>query len=184
MSYIDLKNEAPGILGLMAFRPDAARALNNLAETVLRGPSTMSQGDRELIAGCVSYWNDCDFCHRSHAAVAEFCLDKEMGYTEMVAKNIDASPVTAKMKALLKVAQKVQKSGRNVSQEDVTAAKTAGATDIEIHDSILIAAMFCMFNRYVDGHGTFAPEKGANYYSQTGKRLGVDGYMAAKPTNT
>lgn len=182
MSFIDLKNEAPGILGLMAFRPDHARALNQLAETVLRGPSSMSQGDRELIAGCVSYWNNCHFCHRSHAAVAEFCLDKEIGYTETVAQNIDAASITPKMRALLKVAQKVQKSGRDVSQEDVTSAKAAGATDLEVHDSILIAAMFCMFNRYVDGHGTYAPEKGAPYYSQTGKRLGVDGYTSPKPS--
>lgn len=181
MAHIDLQNEAPGILGLMAYRPEAAKALNHLAETVLRGPSTMSQGDRELIAGCVSYWNNCDFCHRSHAAVAEFCLDKESGYTEKIAKDIDAAPITQKMKALLKLAQKVQKSGREVAQGDVTLAKNAGATDIEIHDSILIAAMFCMFNRYVDGHGTFAPEKNAPYYAQTGKRLGVDGYTAPKP---
>ncbi len=181
MAHIDLQNEAPGILGLMAFRPEAARALNNLAETVLRGPSTMSQGDRELIAGCVSYWNDCDFCHRSHAAVAEFCLDKELGYTEKIAKDIQSAPITPKMKALLKLAQKVQKSGRDVSKIDVTLAKETGATDIEIHDCILIAAMFCMFNRYVDGHGTFAPEKNAPYYTQTGKRLAVDGYSAPKP---
>ena len=83
MSYINLKNDAPGILGLMAFRPEAANALNNLAETMLRGPSSLSEGDRELIAGCVSYWNDCNFCHRSHGAVAEFFLHKELGFTEM-----------------------------------------------------------------------------------------------------
>lgn len=181
MSYINLKNDAPGILGLMAFRPESALAINNLAETLLRGPSTLSQGERELIGGCVSYWNDCNFCHRAHAAVAEFFLEKELGFTEMVSRNVDAAPISPKMKSLLKLAKKVQVSGRSVQSSDVNAAKDAGATDVEIHDAILIASMFCMVNRYVDGHGTFAPETGASYYAQSAIRLGVDGYMAPKP---
>lgn len=182
MAHIDLKNDAPGILGLMAYKPTTALALNNLAETILRGPSSLTQGERELIAGAVSYFNECNFCHRSHAAAAEFCLEKEPGYTRKVAQDIEGSDVSPKMKALLQIAKKVQKDGRTVTTSDVARAKTEGATEEEIHDTVIVAAAFCMFNRYVDGMGTFAPAEGADYYFQTGKRLGELGYMSPKPT--
>jgi uncharacterized peroxidase-related enzyme len=182
MAHIDLKNDAPGILGLMAYKSETAFALNQLAETILRGPSSLSQGERELIAGSVSYFNNCNFCHRSHAAAAEFCLDRETGYVQKVAQDIEGSDVSPKMKALLQIAKKVHKSGRDVQKEDIAKAKTSGATDEEIHDAVIVAAAFCMFNRYVDGMGTFAPEEGAPYYAATGKRLGQLGYMSAKPT--
>ena len=181
MAHIDLKNNAPGILGLMAYKPSTAFALNQLAETILRGPSTLTQGERELIAGAVSFFNECNFCHRSHAAAAEFCLDKELGYTQKVAENIEGSDVSPKMKALLMIAKKVQKDGRTVHTADIQKAKEAGATEEEIHDAVIVAAAFCMFNRYVDGMGTFAPETGAPYYKATGERLGNLGYMSAKP---
>lgn len=181
MAHIDLKNEAPGVLGLMAYKPTTALALNQLAETILRGPSSLTQGERELIAGSVSYFNECNFCHRSHAAAAEYCLDRPAGYTESVARNIEGSDVSPKMKALLQIAKKVHKSGKDVSADDINRAKTTGATDEEIHDTVIIAAAFCMFNRYVDGLATFTPEAGAPYYAATGKRLGEFGYLSPKP---
>lgn len=183
MAHINLKNEAPGIIGLMAYKPSTAFALNQLAETILRGPSSLTQGERELIAGAVSYFNECNFCHRSHAAAAEFCLDKEQGYTAKVAQDIEESDVSPKMKALLQIAKKVHKDGRTVSKSDVERALNCGATDEEVHDTVIVAAAFCMFNRYVDGMGTFAPEEGAPYYKATGERLGKLGYMSAKPTS-
>ena len=181
MAHINLKNDAPGILGLMAYKPTTALALNNLAETILRGPSSLTQGERELIAGAVSYFNECNFCHRSHAAAAEACLDKEVGYTRKVAQDIEGSDVTPKMKALLQIAKKVHKDGRSVNKEDVARATNDGATEEEIHDTVIVAAAFCMFNRYVDGMGTFAPAEGDPYYEATGKRLANLGYMAPKP---
>lgn len=181
MAHIDLKNDAPGILGPMAYKPVTAMALNNLAETILKGPSTLTQGEREVIAGVVSYLNECNFCHRSHAAAAEACLDKATGYVKAIAQDIEGSDQSPKMKALLNIAKKVQKDGRTVKTEDIARAKTVGATDEEIHDTVLVAAAFCMFNRYVDGLGTFAPEEGAQYYAMTGERLSTLGYMSPKP---
>jgi uncharacterized peroxidase-related enzyme len=181
MAHINLNNDAPGILGLMAYKPSTALALNQLAETILRGPSSLSQGDREVIAGVVSYLNECNFCHRSHAAAAEFCLDKEAGYVKKVAQNIEGSDASPKLKALLQIAKKVQKDGRLVTGEDIARAKEVNATEEEIHDTVIVAAAFCMFNRYVDGLGTFAPDEGAPYYQATGKRLGMEGYTAPKP---
>src|SRR5688500_20024209 len=59
----------------------------------------------------------------------------------------------SKMKALLTIAAMVRESGKSVTAEAITKAKTEGATDIEIHDTVLIAALFCLYNRYVDGLG-------------------------------
>lgn len=181
MAHINLNSSAPGILGLMAFKPSTAQALNNLAETVLRGPSPLTQGERELIAGVVSYFNECDFCHRSHAAAAEACLQVESGFVKKVAQDIEGADVSPKMKALLLIAKKVHKDGRLVNADDIFRAKSSGASEEEIHDTVIVAAAFCMFNRYVDGLGTFAPEEGNPYYAATGVRLSTLGYLSEKP---
>ena len=68
-----------------------------------------------------------------------------------------SAPISAKLKALLRIAASVQRGGRNVSSADVAAARAEGATDLEIHDTVLIAAVFCMANRYVDGLATWPP---------------------------
>jgi uncharacterized peroxidase-related enzyme len=181
MAHIKLGNDLPGILGPMAFKPVTGSALCAFTEVILRGPSPLSQGERELIAGVVSYLNSCTFCHNSHAAAADHCLGEGAGFATKVAQNIDAAPVSEKMKALLKLAARVQVSGRSVSEKEVTAARSAGASDEEIHDTVLVAAAFCMFNRYVDGLGTFAPEAGSAAYLETGKMLAEHGYLAAIP---
>jgi hypothetical protein len=74
----------------------------------------------------------------------------------------------------------VQESGRNVTSADVEAARKLGATDDMIHDTVLIAATFCMFNRYVDGLGTFAPQQ-VERYAESGKRLAEEGYLQSIP---
>jgi alkylhydroperoxidase family enzyme len=71
--------------------------------------------------------------------------------------------VSPKLRALLRIAGAVQRSGRAVTAELVDAARAEGADDVEIHDTVLIAAAFCMFNRYVDGLGTFAPQRPEDY---------------------
>jgi hypothetical protein len=63
-----------------------------------------------------------------------------------------------------------------VKPEQIEKAKSFGATDIEIHDTVLIAAAFCMFNRYVDGLGTWAPQD-RNFYVERGPRRAAEGYL-------
>jgi len=75
----------------------------------------------------------------------------------------DSAPISAKLRALLHIAGAVQVSGRAVTPALVESARQAGASDVEIHDAVLIAAAFCMYNRYVDGLGTLAPEDGPGY---------------------
>jgi alkylhydroperoxidase family enzyme len=61
MPHIQLPEGLPGILGPMAFRPETTKPLNELAEILLQGPSTLPRGERELIASYVSWQNDCFF---------------------------------------------------------------------------------------------------------------------------
>ncbi|MGA2051532.1 MAG: carboxymuconolactone decarboxylase, partial [Terracidiphilus sp.] len=79
-------------------------------------------------------------------------------------------------KALLAIAGKVQQDGKLVTTADVEAARKYGATDLEIHDTVLIAAAFCMYNRYVDGLGTWQPSD-PEMYAQMGRHLADEGYQ-------
>ena len=178
MPHIDLPPGLPGILGPMAFSPETAEPLNLLAERLLRGPSTLTSAERELIATYVSSRNDCHFCQSSHGAAAAHHLDGDEELVVQVKADPDAAPVSPKLRALLRIAGKVQLSGKAVAAEDVERARDEGATDHEIHHPVLIAAAFCMYNRYVDGLGTWAPQE-SEAYRETGRRLAEDGYVRA-----
>jgi len=177
MAHIKLPDEElPGITGLFNFRPDTAVPLRLLAETLLRGNSLLSSGERELIASYVSHLNDCHFCHTSHGAAAMAHLDCEIGQIDDIKDGFVKIPISDKLGALLNIAGKVQKSGKDVLAEDIENAKSKGVADQEIHDTVLIAAAFCMFNRYVDGLGTWAPE-GNEAYREMGRRMAFQGYV-------
>ena len=92
--------------------------------------------------------------------------------------NFESAAVSEKMKALLAIAGKVQKGGKQVTPADINTCARAGATDKEIHDSVLLTAAFCMYNRYVDGLVTWAPTDPA-MYRENGKRLAEKGYVEA-----
>lgn len=175
MAYIDIGNDSPGIVGLMNYAPETAQPLNKLAETLLRGPSPLSSGEREIIASYVSYQNECHFCHSAHGASASHHFGGDLSLMDDIKNDFEASDITPKLRTLLDIAKKVQKSGREVQKEDVEKAKEAGASDREIHDTVLIAAAFCMYNRYVDGLGTWAPED-KEAYDDMGKMLAHEGY--------
>ncbi|MFF5054888.1 carboxymuconolactone decarboxylase family protein [Micromonospora sp. NPDC000663] len=181
MAHIDLgvdEKQFPGITGPMMYRPETAKPLNELAEVLLRSPNSLPAGERELIAAYVSGRNECTFCCASHSAFAAAQLDEGMDLVDQVRADLDSAPISAKLRALLRIAGAVQVSGRNVTAELVESARTQGATDVEIHDTVLIAAAFCMFNRYVDGLGTFAPT-GHDAYAETTRRIIEVGYGAA-----
>jgi uncharacterized peroxidase-related enzyme len=164
VTHIELGNELSGIRGLLAYRPETGEVLSQLAEVLLRGDSTLSRGERELIAAYVSRGNDCEYCAGSHGASAAALLPGGAGQVEQtLAGAAGDAPVSAKMRALLEIAALVRVDGRLVSAEVIDRARGAGATDREIHDTVLIAATFCMFNRYVDGLATSVPENPAEY---------------------
>jgi uncharacterized peroxidase-related enzyme len=153
----------PGIVSLFAYRPDTAQPMKELAEVLLRGPSSLSRGERELIAAVVSTRNECTFCSLSHAAFAAVQLEGGKDVVEAARRDPDAAPISKKMKRLIAIAEQVQRGGNKVTDETVAAARAEGATDNEIHDTVLIAAAFCMYNRYVDGLAALTPTDPAAY---------------------
>src|SRR5580698_9129024 len=163
MAHIELNNDFPGIRGLMAFRPETAEPLAALAEVLLRDNEGLTRGERELIATRVSYLNDCFYCHNSHGELACIYLDGDRELVDQVRKDYRQADISDKLKALLTIASKVQQSGKAVRPEDIAAAREAGATDKDIHDTVLIAAAFCLFNRYVDGLGATTPTDLSTY---------------------
>jgi uncharacterized peroxidase-related enzyme len=178
MAHIQLPEQLPGITSAFAFRPETARPLRELAEVLLRGPNTLTSAEREMIATFVSSRNECEFCQASHRAAAAHHLDGNYDLVDAVKRDYETAAVSSKLKSLLRIANSVRKGGKQVTSAEVDRARAEGATDLEIHDTVLIAAAFCMYNRYVDGLATFTPTD-PSAYDQMGQRMAKDGYVRA-----
>jgi uncharacterized peroxidase-related enzyme len=178
MAHITLPADLPGIRGPMAFRPETAKPLNELVDVLLRGPHTLSPGERELIATFVSAQNECRYCQTIHGAIAAHHLNGDEDLVGKVKNDPQQAPISEKLKALLVIAGKTAEGGKHVTTGDVERARENGATDLEIHDTVLIAAVFCLCNRYVDGLATWAPTDPA-FYRQRAALVAEHGYTAA-----
>lgn len=178
MAHISLPDGLPGITGPLRQYPETGTHLLRLAQALLRGPSSLTEAERELIATYVSSQNECVFCTSSHGAAARSLLGPDAGLVGQVQTDFETAPVSEKLRALLVIAGKVQQGGRRVSDADVARARAAGADDKAIHDTVLVAAAFCMYNRYVDGLATFAPMDPAEY-ARMGEGLARNGYSRA-----
>src|SRR6201993_1341954 len=98
MPYIALNSAETGIRGLLRYRTQTGRPLSELAEVLLRGPSTLTRGERELIAAYVSALNQCRYCSASHSACAAAQLPGGMPLVEQVRSDPGSAPVPAKLK--------------------------------------------------------------------------------------
>lgn len=178
MPHIDLPASL-GIRSLAEYRPDTGQHLYQLAQTLLRGESPLSEAERELIAAFVSHRNRCTFCFSSHAAAARHLFRAEAQVVDLVLDDYENAPISEKLKALLRIAACVQTDARTVSDEWVAQARANGANDRDIHDTVLISATFCLFNRYVDGLATLTPPaEDTDTWAAMGERLGEKGYVA------
>ena len=181
MAHIDLRNDLPGIRGPMNFRPETAKPLNELVDVLLRGPHTLTPGERELIATYVSARNDCRYCQTIHGAIAAHHLGGDEALVVDVKRDPQRAAISDKLKALLVIAGKTAEGGSRVTAADVDKARSRGATDLEIHDTVLIAAVFCMCNRYVDGLATWAPDD-PDFYRRRAALVAEHGYAASTVT--
>jgi uncharacterized peroxidase-related enzyme len=159
----------------MAFSPDTATPMGELANLLLRSNDGLTMADRELIATHVSYLNDCFYCQHSHGAIAVCYLDGNTKLVDQVKRDYPHAAISDKLKALLSIAGSVQRGGKFVTEAQVNAAKALGATDKDIHDTVLIAAAFCMFNRYVDGLASNTPTD-LSTYPLRAKQIAQNGY--------
>jgi uncharacterized peroxidase-related enzyme len=168
----------------MMFRPETAKPLNELVNVLLRGPHSLTPGERELIATYVSAENDCKYCQTIHGAIAAHHLGGDEQLVQCVKLDPESADISPKLKALLAIAGKTARGGKNVTTKDVERARAEGATDLEIHDTVLIAAVFCLCNRYVDGLATWTPED-PDFYRQRAALVATNGYslstIAAQP---
>jgi uncharacterized peroxidase-related enzyme len=164
------------------FRPESGQYLYELAQILLRGESPLTEAERELIAAYVSSRNACVFCASSHAAAARYLFKDKKQVVDFVLDDYQSAPISNKLKALLNIAAKVQENGKNVLLEDVAEARKYEASDRDIHDAVLIAATFSMFNRYVDGLASFTPTD-SEAYEEMGVRLGEKGYILPNKSN-
>ena len=180
MPHIDLPEGLPGITAGFAFRPETAKPMRDLAHILLHnsGNPGFSSGDRELIASFVSSRNTCFFCQTSHGAAAAHLNEGGADVVDAVCGDYKSAPISNKLKALLAIAEQVQIDGKRVARENVDRARAEGATDLDIHDTVLIAAAFCMYNRYVDGLGTWQPQN-SQMYAEMGRRMAEKGYSSA-----
>jgi uncharacterized peroxidase-related enzyme len=178
MAHITLDASLPGIRGPMAFRPETARPLNDLVDILLRGPHPLPPGERELIATYVSSLNECQYCHTIHGAIAALHLGGDEALVAQVKRDVESAPISPKLKALLAIAGKTARGGTHVTTDDIERARRHGAGDLEIHDAVLIAAVFCMCNRYVDGLATWTPTD-PEFYRQRAAVIAEHGYRAA-----
>ena len=179
MPNINLPEGMPGITAGFSFRPETAKPLRELAHILLHtsGNHGFSSADRELVAAFVSSRNTCYFCQTSHGAAATYLYDGNPLVVSAVCSDYRSAPISNKLKALLAIAEQVQIDGKRVTADLVRQAQAEGATDLEIHDTVLIAAAFCMYNRYVDGLATVQP-RDSSMYAEMGKRMAEQGYCS------
>lgn len=175
MPHINVDENLPGIRSLLAFSPETAEPMGKLTNLLLRTNEGLSMAEREMIATYVSYLNDCFYCHQSHGAIAVCYLNGNTELVEQVRKDYQHADISNKLKALLSIAGSVQKGGKHVTQQQIDTAKEEGATDKDIHDTVLIAAAFCMFNRYVDGLAANTPTD-LSTYPLRAKQIAEKGY--------
>lgn len=179
MPHIELPAGIPGIGGGFAFRPETAKPMRSLAHILLYEPSnyaSLPSRDRELIATYVSSRNHCYFCATSHGAAAQHHTGGSTALVEAVWADPETAAISDKLKSLLAIAGAVQTNAQTVSPAMIERARQDGATDLEIHDTVLIAAAFCMYNRYVDGLATWQPREPQMYQSM-GRHLAENGYQ-------
>ena len=177
MPYIKLPDSIPGMLSLLTAYPETGQHLSAFAQQLLRAESSLSSAERELIAAKISQANHCKYCKHSHAQTAcHLFSDKDNKIVEEVIFKNNIKVLSKKMQALIEIALAVQQSGLTVKQFHIDKARNAGADNKAIHDTVLISAAFCMFNRYIDGLATLTPDEPKSY-QMIGKRLAESGYV-------
>jgi uncharacterized peroxidase-related enzyme len=178
MPHIDLHSDYPGLQGLLTYRPEVLDPINAFVQILMwdeHPDQSLSRGERQLIGTYAAYKNDCKFAYLCHGGVAAAHLDDNEELVEQVKQDYTSAPISPKLKALLAIAEQTVRGGKYVNPDLIEAARAEGATDLEIHDTVLTAAAFCLYSRYIDGLATNQPDD-PEFYRELGKRLAAQGY--------
>jgi uncharacterized peroxidase-related enzyme len=158
---------------LFAFRPEVTSPLASFTEGVMRGEAPISGGLRELIAAYTSWTNECEFCWRSHAAVAAEMLGSEE-LVRSVLDDVETSALPENEKALMRFARKITKDLPAMREADIEALREVGWSDEAIYFTILVVALFNFYNRWVTTSGVHPVSD--EVHRMHGKRLALSGY--------
>lgn len=171
----------PGIVALFAFSPETAKPMSELAERLLRDEHpSLSRGERELIVAGVSMMNNTEFCMRSHEAFAKYNFEKEGRPFEGLSKE-NATPGSRQNYIVAIAVLTAQNDPAEVKRASLEAIEKELLTEREIHDIVLIASAFCMYNRYVSCLDAPVPQEDAAYEAMA-ERIYNEGYIQAGVT--
>jgi uncharacterized peroxidase-related enzyme len=162
------------IWDLFAFRESFTVHLARFSEGVMRSPASISNAMRELIAAFTSYQNECRFCTQAHAAAASDLFGSE-AFVWSVLTDLEASPLEAKEKALLRFTSKITKNLPAVTGEDVEEVRAAGWDDEAIYFAITTCALFNFYNRWITATGV--PEMSPEAHRLQGQNIARRGYI-------
>ena len=158
---------------LFAFRPEVTSHLASFTEGVMRSPAPLSDGLRELIATYTSWTNQCEFCWRSHAAVAAELLGSEKLVRDVL-ENLESSALPEPEKALMRFAAKMTRELPEMHEEDIAELRQFGWSDEAIYYAIMVVALFNFYNRWVTTSGVHPVSD--EVHRMHGKRLALSGY--------
>jgi uncharacterized peroxidase-related enzyme len=185
--------DAPGISAAIRLTPGLGIHLRGLADELLVNDfpgATISRAEREMLATGVSAGNNCYFCMDSHAAHAAAVLERtgEVEALPLVDQITRGSVdgLSEKMRALLHIAETVRRQALDLTGDDISAARAAGASDADVQLAVLIAAAFSMYNRMVDGFRAATPPS-TDAYRERAAQIAEHGYsvpsVPAAPVN-
>ena len=154
MAYLPSMPDA-SLMQLFQRHPELAVPLHDFAEALMRGPSSLSPAERELIAAYVSALNHCDFCTRSHAAVMA-AYDVDPALVEQLIADPDGAPVDDRLRPLLGYVRRLNDAPHGIAQGDVDTVLAAGWDEAALMYANVICGFFNLMNRWVDGTGVAA----------------------------
>jgi len=167
------------VIKLVKYRPDFyGDPMSAVTQEAMRGPSTWSIGDRELMAAFVAKTNQCEFCTKAHAAVAQGAYRDEEKVaavlSDPVLSDLDNGTIEEPLRATLLMLGKLTRE-HAVDADDMRAVLAAGASRQQIEDALAVCFSFNVIGRLADAFGFFVPgpeafEAGAKYLLARGYR--------------
>ncbi len=132
--------------------PEFARPLHEFAQRRRRGPSPLTEQERELIAAYVSAFNSCGSCQASHTEVCGHYGTPSL-LADQLLVDVDTAPITPRLKPVFRYVRTLIVTPAHVTLADGEALYEAGGDETAVTHAALICTYFCFMNRWVEGLG-------------------------------
>lgn len=154
--------------------PDIYSGMTRRSDAILRGPSPLAPGERELIGAYVSALNACNYCYGGHRAAAELFGIAPETIDGLIA-DVGTAPIADKLRPIFAFVKKLTLTPARMTQADADAVFAAGWDEAALHSAIVVCAHFNFMNRIVDGHGIKADPAA---FAERGRKHVEMGYSA------